>query len=325
MLNYLHYIKRTWTYILGDVDESLLEMTDDTTIRQLECLMPSQSKQDSQIVRNLMDTKAIFPRVTEAATRAKVLDNLLAVDVLIPSLRTFFENLKYLEPCAKIMRSLLTHKKIVSIKQALSGSYFHPADHCIEYGPGDTRLHVRQQYDADLASAYHTLWLFALRNFPQMTSTTPKKSPNGSRPVITEPNPAIWQEFGILAQDLGFRTEAVQTMAAQNSQSLLATLIVDKAGIESSQQSEMARRIAQLLCSAKLLQPGVLPSSPGCLEWVPPERRCGRPYQDDHLIDRTKLYLPFIYTSPASMVSEITTAFCKRDMFRAFFSILQVL
>jgi hypothetical protein len=94
-----------------------MQLTDESTVEKLGCLAPIF---DSTIIRDRMVKHEIFPLIEQEDVRVQVLARILQVQGLIPTLHSFFEDLKYLEPCAKIMESLVgPNKKKKSIFQNL--------------------------------------------------------------------------------------------------------------------------------------------------------------------------------------------------------------
>ena len=294
---------------------------DEATVQHLETLAPAHSSDDAKLVRDLMQSGAIFPRILDSDHRTCILQNILSVAHMIPSLYTFFENLKYLEPCAKIMRALLPPKQINSIKLGLAGFYVRPEPMKVQYGNKDTRSHGSGLNDVDEAMAYHQLWLYAMRNFPEMTNDTPRKEIDASRPVAKTPNPALWQEFGALAITVGFCTKAAEDLAAQDGKSLLASQVVEDCGLSGDEKVAAVLKIVEILKSAKRSEATSMSRVLTGTEWLPKERRCGRPFQCDHSEDGVALYLPVIYSEPNEDGDNITSLFWKRDMFQTFFSI----
>ena len=73
-----------------------------------------------------MESKKIFLTILDQLIRDLILQNISLVDCLIPLLRTFFKNLKYLEPCCIILKHLIGNKMKGTIYKSLKGSYYCP-------------------------------------------------------------------------------------------------------------------------------------------------------------------------------------------------------
>lgn len=54
-----------------------------------------------------MSNGKIFVRILDLVLRETVLRNIFVVEGTIPSLFTFYENTKHLEPCAKAIKTLI--------------------------------------------------------------------------------------------------------------------------------------------------------------------------------------------------------------------------
>lgn len=60
------------------------------------------SKDDRSFVVSAMDSGMLFRNVTEIGACNRIMNKLLSVDVLIPGLDTFLENMKYIAIGAKV-------------------------------------------------------------------------------------------------------------------------------------------------------------------------------------------------------------------------------
>jgi hypothetical protein len=243
---------------------------------------------------------------------------MLSMSCLIPSLFTFFENLKYLEPCAKVLRGLLPPKQKRSIFEALSACYVSPDQLHVEYSHHDIRTQVPASADCLRVFGYHQLWLFALRNFPSMTDVAPRKDPMKPKPQTATSNPLLWQEFARLAILLGFKTAAATQYASCDGEVELAKQMLDRGGVTSSTEQDIVR-VAEIIKSLTRRRVRAEAAELFSDKSIARERRCGRPYEADHESDRASLFLPLIHRQAVGQGPEITTFHCKWDMFRAFF------
>lgn len=173
--------------------------------------------------------------------------------------------------------------------------------------------------------AYTQLWLFAMRNFPDMTRTTPRKDIDGDLPVARRPNPAIWQEFGSPALALGFQTTAAQELAGKDGRRLLTLDLVASCNVDESQRAATVDAITDILQatrrSAISCRTTVAMASDVVL-W--PDQRCGRLFQTDFDRDRGSLFLPNVTQAP-SYGQSVTTFFTKCDLLRNFFDLDRLL
>ena len=291
---------------------------DEFTVRHIQTLAPSRSTADNSTIRDLFNQNVIFSKVT--VDREILLQNILDIPYMIPSLFTFFENLKYLEPCEKIMRSLLPPKSRKSIRTVLFGSYYRPDQLAVEYAEGDIREHPAMSLESDRICGYQQLWLFALREAAEMGDMTPRKDNLEEKPIATEPNPLVWQAFGDLSERLGFKTAATAALKAKDGYRQLIIQLLNKS------DRELNQKTIDTICKAlKHCRKATTRSDDGCWfssKTISQERRCGRPFNSDHQTDRTSLFLPKLSAYSLETGDEITTLFRKRDMFVSFLGVI---
>lgn len=322
-LSYLDHITRSWQWILRGVSNDH-GIVDEATVKHLEGLAPARSREDHLLVRHLMESKKLFPLLSSNAERDTVLENLLSIAGIVPSLFTFFENLKLLEPCAQVMRALLPFGQRKTIRQGLEGAWFSSDRVRVDYSASNIQEHVKTTQDVERAVGYRQLWLFALRNFTGMSNVTTRKTAAGDKPVATAPSPILWQKFGQLALAFGFRTQAARDYSQQDANTMMASQILRACGIDDEISDELTPSVSRILDSAAHRDDLVESPSFTAEVWLPRERRCGRPFEDDHRCDKRGLFLPTIHRAVGEMGANVTPLFCKRDALRAFFGIHDV-
>ncbi|OQN95187.1 hypothetical protein B0A48_18743 [Cryoendolithus antarcticus] len=168
----------------------------------MHTLAPRWSSPDAQQIKRLVNDSCFFPDLSRDTVRNTVLPNIKGVGTAIPNFFTFFEDIKYLEPCARFMRSLLPSSTTnarngLSIQLGLKRHYFPSTDFefAVDYAQGNMRSHRAAEFE-EFTLKYQQLWLFALRNFPRMTNTTARKERKKDKPMAVEPSPIIWRELG---------------------------------------------------------------------------------------------------------------------------------
>ena len=199
-----------WKDIVQDLE--IDDMIDETTVSYLETLAPGVSSDDDLKICGLMSERKIFAKLTTEAHRNQVLLNLRGLGYMIPSLYTFFESLKYIEPCAGIMRQLAQMKGHASIKKAMWSSYIRTPETIVEYAERDWRPNESISDEVDRAVGYQQIWLFTMRHFPHMANVTTRKDKRGEKPNALEPNPILWQRLGELSCRLGFQTATARKL-----------------------------------------------------------------------------------------------------------------
>ena len=127
-----------------------------------------------------MASGALFPNITDGITRSLLLQQLLRTDRRIPSIETFLEDTKWLEPCSVAIR-----------------------DRSYSKGPRAARLpdNAIQAF----TRAYRSLFAFAWRHFPDLSGIWPKQDPKRPKQITQTHNDFIKHEFRGCAMALGFK------------------------------------------------------------------------------------------------------------------------
>lgn len=312
IIRYLENISQVWNEILNrDTPRSAV---DNQTVQQLELLAPAFSETDRDSVISLMSSDKIFAVVKELGVRQTILKNLLSIPTMIPSLRTLFENLKYIEPCCKILRQLAAPRKKYTLRQELYAIWNRPVNLVLECGPNDYRISPRTTKTDDFNIAYKSLWLFTFRNFSDMTDAVPRKDRSKDKPVSTSPNLSYWHSLGKLAVQLGFQTEEAVRLDSMQPHEAKASEFL-KNNTSSLFNFDHVLTIANILreiSTDKVSAPDVELTSRSTR--LSGDQRCGRPFESSYKRDRNCLYLPLLHCNATKSEMDITTLFVKRDM-----------
>jgi hypothetical protein len=206
MIRYLKHIKKTWDDVLRCGHITLpYSVVDAVTVAKLETLCPRHSASDKDYVSAMMQDHVLFSLVEDRSHRRALLENITNAPSLIPSLRTFFETLKYLEPICDTLKQLIGTKMKGTIRRSLFGSFFPPEKVTVQKSESHS-MELRGQLDKAAEIAYIQLWAFCARHFNGLTTFTPR-----------------------FALDLGFRIPVAEKLAAQDSRSRLAIDFLRKA------------------------------------------------------------------------------------------------
>jgi len=116
MTRYLRQIKKTWTHIVGDSEADQLGL-DANTVAILQGRCPSLSLEDRAHIQNRIVAGDVLPAVQIDDERSRIFDRVCSIQHVIPSIHTFLEDTKYLEPGARILKKILPGKCKVSISQ----------------------------------------------------------------------------------------------------------------------------------------------------------------------------------------------------------------
>ena len=206
MTRYLTYIKSTWDYILGE-EEELRSCLDAGTVRILEGRCPRISAEDESFLqRRRSDLFSIIPVLQVQS----ILERVQKIEHIIPSIHTFLEDTKILEPCAKIMKKLLPTVCRTSISQEFGG--LHNGQTMWPLQVSETSWCQKEEGSSDTAhrNAYRQLWLYTIRHYPEMIGQPLRRDP----PRVKSPLPGVelvwWYRFTELAEACGY-TEVDQT------------------------------------------------------------------------------------------------------------------
>ncbi|KAL9128705.1 MAG: hypothetical protein Q9217_002666 [Psora testacea] len=319
--HYLQHIRVCWADILRcDID--VRSFVDYHTVESLQMRTPRLSTTDKDFITDCMHREIIFPEIKDNSIRARILKNISHIDYMIPSLYTFFEDTKWLEPCSKILRSVFVVNRKRSIRQALKAAY-----------EGDEQDNIWCTLNRDLSvsewpgstthavdSGIRQLWMFAWRYFPELSAILPRKDAGKRNPHHKVANEECWRKFAEAALQLGFGSPVLAKIRSQDSDSRMARTFIYQARPEEYYEvddEQVVSRIANLLKTIKQKSPwtdNALSTSPE--DEVPIRYRCGRPQEHSHERAKRLFYPIDIYSRQLTTVSD----FCvHRDIFIAFF------
>ncbi|GAA93248.1 hypothetical protein AKAW_11360 [Aspergillus luchuensis IFO 4308] len=108
ILSYLETIRTVWMdHIFGGSD-TLPVHADAETVLALESQVPKLSEPDREYLRSrMMGSRTLFPLIDDSDTRAALWERLKQIDTPIPTLGTFFQDLRFLGVASKVMKVLL--------------------------------------------------------------------------------------------------------------------------------------------------------------------------------------------------------------------------
>jgi hypothetical protein len=325
MVFYLNYIAKAWKEILQCGTQTLpFSVVDATTVQHLELLAPKYSSTDKDLVEDLMHRGVLFPSQSNARVRDTLLENICAFQGLIPSLRAFFEILKYLEPSCEALKKLLDKRLKSTIRSSLKGLFWAPEQPCVQVSESrHVEIRSKLNEDEQFKMAYTDLWAFCCRHFDGLTAFTPLKGPSESKPVTNGPNPVTWYHFAQFSLLRGFRIPNAHKIVAMGEQCYvqIALEYLRKAHPTCSQFSkqhiEHVVRSSQAAHSDENDGSAILDS-----EYLPPERRIGRPYAIDFIKEKKILFIAHLFDTQLSR--GVTLTFVRRELFSCLFGHYQL-
>lgn len=277
-----------------------------------------------------MTHRELFPLITSQDIRSAILARLRTIKYLIPTIHTFLEDTKYLEPCVQIMRDILPHSYRGTIREGFA-----------QLHNGQT-VFPEQQNEVDFTEfqfptakvhwmSYRQLWLFAFRHFPEMTGCTLRKDAGRPRPATPSIEHSWWHQLASLAERSGYRNVRQLFPAIEDADIRMTQAFLHQARPSQYYQfdegifdSEVLRicgvlRKAQTRHS-KSEQPCLNSDrESGCGRDV--SSRCGRPYESSFIADRVSLFFPYIYGQREHSPSRrfLSSFAVKRAIFHHFF------
>ncbi|KAI9855635.1 MAG: hypothetical protein M1813_009681 [Trichoglossum hirsutum] len=327
ILHYLDHILKVWSTILGKSLE-LMALTNQETVEALQLRAPGKSQEDLSILQKFLDNGELFPEISQEQRRT-IGNNLCKVSVLIPSIYTFFEDVKYLKPCMNIIKRLVgapfAGTVCRTVKRNFSGVNQEEGKYLYEFS--ESRFNSERGGLADQKKwGYRQLCLYAMRNFPKMIAECPRKEDGQPTPVPMEPDQIIWSEFATIAYKLGFESKEIHRLMSKNPDRELArsTLLrarrpsrfkYDEVMFESFLDKMVQMFTTAVEISHKSVNPPLLENRPGEVL----QRRCGRAFQNAHEYDRQFLFLPVLYNPRWGEGTGITSFFVRRSVYLAFF------
>ena len=325
----LRRIKEAWVQIVGEREDDQLRL-DASTVRILQGRCPYRSSEDDAQVRMRMLSGEILPAFKADDQRTRILERIRSIEYVIPSLHTFLEDTKYLEPCAKILKAILPAKSGRSLSQHFQALYnsqtgikIQKSEFDFEDRPGPSSL-------SSSWTSYRQLWLFALRHFPVMGGEAPRKRKARESAGSTGEQQRWWYELPALASKLGYRRvrwryHDLRAADAQAIGDCVRSLVPEKYyRIDAKRMHQIVQVTCQLIGDVPPVKstsgpPELTSDHNSCGSDI--SDRCGRPYDDSLAADEDKLFFDYIYEQSYDMRPKryLTSFDIKRDFFHSFF------
>ena len=323
---YVRHIRVTFLQMFNG-DARYFPLIDFRTIQHLQTRCPQLCDNDLDFIKEGMSSWTLFPLITDNSSRLQLQDSLLKISCAIPSLYTFLEDTKWLEPGLCAMRGLLPAGCRESTRLAFSRIYSSRGQTegqvKIENSQGQFCF-VSGDEKVAFDSSYCQLWLFAWRHFPDLTSFTPRKDKGRAKPPVKAKSQSRWHELAALASELGYESQEISRIKSQDPDPAMAEGLLSQVSCEGTHDAslELHQQSVQSICAVvKAYRAGLArqapTNAPADRGPIGLEHRCGRPHETPLRKSGPWFYLPNVFksqTSPASYFS------FNRDIFRAFFS-----
>ncbi|KAK7591923.1 hypothetical protein V3481_006560 [Fusarium oxysporum f. sp. vasinfectum] len=282
---FLKHILQVWDFITND-EPRINSAVDIQTVRCLQFRAPISSYSDRIAIHRMFNEGLLFEGLKDLDLREQVRKRVLSVQVIIPSMETFHENMKYISIGAKILRKYLMETPIrvpgeprqpkLTVFESLA-SCWSAEIRSIEVKDGE----MSTSPEAPSAwFAYETVFLAALRNFARLSLEHPRQDVRGeTMPAFAEASRIA--SLGQLAHQLGFKNSKIQEMLAK-----------------------------------PYGHPTV--GSYECKDGRPADWRAGIPFTKSYSQLRIQAFIPML-DSPVSKDDDVSPLFVIRDTFNAFF------
>lgn len=321
-----------WSSITSDVP-SVAELIDSHTVHQLHGRVPKYSTQDQDAIRSLFETGEAFPKVIDSSLRAKLLRNVLSLDTMILSFKTFFEDAKCLEQIALGLRELSKPGRSDSLEKSFRKIHSGSGQISIQVAEDDFR-EVSVSPNAAARLGYLQLCLCLIRNFPQtslepsvISKRAPKRQKRVPRSASSKANADLPHTLAGLASRIGFDSPQIRKYLKDDTdtKALRACLYTirprEQFAVDHGKLEAAVERMKQELGIFKPKPTTVqLPEFATEATGEPVNLRYGMPSEASQAIDRQHLYLPTLYTHREHQTRrEITSFGAKKFMFSNFF------
>lgn len=212
IISYLHHVRDIWNRILGTHDEGAHDeakgLLDVETVQFLQYKSPSTSPDDKKSIREAMGRGELFALVSDRGARDRILQNVLSLQVVIPSIASFHKNMKYFSIGAKIIQKYVecvkpsgSRAKRPSTFQNLCEGWKPPERPIVQTGE-DEYVTLKSPLTPELA--YAQLFLAALRSFPRLGTESPLQDRHGEK-MAAFPDEKYLARFLQTARTLGFQ------------------------------------------------------------------------------------------------------------------------
>ncbi|KAF4344402.1 Intracellular transport USO1 [Fusarium beomiforme] len=327
--NYLLHILRVWKTILGG-KKLLMGYVDRQTIELLQLRAPGYSSHDASVVSKGIREGTIFPAIRHQSTRKTIWINLTSLPCLIPSLYSFFEDLKYLQPPAKVIRQLITpskHSTREAMWRAFTAHGMPENQWLLQTGDGEADYQWLDGSSSDqFEFSYQQIWLYAWRYWTELVPECPRKEEGEATPIPGRPDPRRWRDLARLAARLGFESDEIDKLLNTDPDREIAREALLKArspehfGYDDSAFESYVTEVCRIFNLAREkptddLKPSLL--VPGCGESL--ARRCGRVYDNAYKADRKHLFLPYFHDKARGEASGVSSFAVRVSVYFAFF------
>jgi hypothetical protein len=307
-----------------------MQKLDSFTVKELELTAPGYCRQDAARLYRKLQQGRIF-KFFGSSEREKIWINVLAVSTerLIPSLQTFFDDVKYLQRPAECIKRLTGHgasgSSLASLKYRFTDVGQHPND-CI-FQVSETKFETRPgNHDDRREIGYRTVWICAMRNCLEISAKENKRGKDRLAKNSYKEDETVDCRFGCLAYRVGFESSAIHDLIQRSADREIArsallrarnpkyysystenfNAYIDKIVDFFNAASEISGTSVQTTMDTKSQDDDELPN------------RSGLPKLHHHVKDQKQLFVDTLH-STISGGGIINSFFVRRSVYLAFF------
>ncbi|KFZ04568.1 hypothetical protein V502_10052 [Pseudogymnoascus sp. VKM F-4520 (FW-2644)] len=323
LIHYLQHIKEFWHRLLRG-NYTALRKVDEATVKALELKSPRYSRRDARVLQGLLMRGQIFAEFSQPE-REVIWGDLRSVDGLIPSLFTFFEDLKYLIACAGCLKRLVRLSRQDTVYTAFQENFTYSNQVGNQYTleVAESTFVVKPGQVDRLDIGYRQLWLYAMRHYREIPKEA--KSKLLAKVVVEREDENTLSALAVLANKVGFESAEIYDLKRRSSDNDIARNALLKARRPDQYQynnSTLEASVAQIvsLFDTAIPVPPVF-SSPSLASdsLKTPENRCGFQDEDSYEQDRKSIFITHIHCEGEEQGEEITSFFVRRSVYLAFF------
>ncbi len=294
MFHYLNHVRTFWAGLFRH-DKRDMQKVDYVTVKALELRAPGTSTSDTMTLFRQLKNGEIFGAFN-MDHRMEIWARLHAWEGLVPTLWTFFENFKYMEACAKCMKSLITVPSRGTLYTAMTRSFSESTQNrgkCIVQEAESVFTFRSSNTQNRVALHYRQVFLYVMRHLRELSPGSTKIEPKATERKIRTKDPSKSALYGLadLAERLGFKTAKISGLKVKYS---------NHADVQSQ---------------SKPLKPTFVVAGPGeCLE-----RRCACPFDLAYEQSKEFLFLDNMCSTNRSQGNSIQPVFVRKSVYLAYF------
>jgi hypothetical protein len=241
--------------------------------------------------------------------REVIWGDLRSVGGLIPSLFTFFEDLKYLIACAGCLKQLLRPSRPDTVYTAFKRSFTYSNQVGNQYTleVAESTFVVKPGQVDRLDIGYRQLWLYAMRHYREIPKEA--KSKLLAKVVVERADENILSALAVLANRVGFESAEIYDLKRRSSDSDIARNMLLNTRRPDQYQYNNSTLEASVFSSPSLASDSL----------KTPQTRCGFPDEDSYEQDRKSIFITHIHCDGEEEGEEITSFFVRRSVYLAFF------